>query len=293
MGGKEAASARYIFTSLSPVTRTLFPEADDPVLEYLEEEGQSIEPTFYLPIIPLALVNGADGIGTGWSTNIPQHNPREVVDNIKNMMYERPYVQMHPWYKGYTGTIEQNQGKYLVTGKYNVIDDDEVEITELPIGKWTRDYKTFLEDLVQKELVDDIREYHQENRVHFIIKVPNLDKIERREGGIVKFFKLQGSLSESNQVLFNDKGQIYRYKAEEDIMKEWFGIRSTLYETRKAYILAKLKKEYETLVNKVRFIRAVIEETVKIKKVKRKDIVKQLKDQGFLTMAELNEIQKD
>jgi DNA topoisomerase-2 len=70
-GGKEAASARYIFTALSPVTRQLFPEADDAVLTMLEEEGQSIEPRHYLPIIPLALVNGAEGIGTGWSTFIP------------------------------------------------------------------------------------------------------------------------------------------------------------------------------------------------------------------------------
>jgi DNA topoisomerase-2 len=93
--------------------------------------------------------------------------------------------------------------------------------------------------------------------------------------------------------MFNDKGQIFRYKTEEDIMKEWFGLRSTLYERRKDYMLAKLKKEYEILKNKVRFIKAVIEETVKIKRVKRSDIVKQLKTQGFLTMSELNEIQQD
>lgn len=104
-GGKEAASARYIFTSLSPVTRTLYPESDDPVLNYLEEEGQSIEPNFYLPIIPMSLVNGAEGIGTGWSTFIPQHNPRDVVKNIRRLMAGQPYEIMHPWYKGYQGEI--------------------------------------------------------------------------------------------------------------------------------------------------------------------------------------------
>ena len=86
MGGKDCASARYIFTALSPVTRYLFPESDDQVLQYLEEEGQSIEPNHYLPIIPLSLVNGAEGIGTGWSTFIPQHNPRDIVDNIRRLM---------------------------------------------------------------------------------------------------------------------------------------------------------------------------------------------------------------
>lgn len=85
-GGKEAASARYIFTCLSPVTRMLFPESDDAVLDHLEDEGQSIEPKYYLPIIPMTLVNGSEGIGTGWSTYIPCHNPRSIIDNIKRMM---------------------------------------------------------------------------------------------------------------------------------------------------------------------------------------------------------------
>lgn len=86
MGGKDAASARYIFTALNPVTRTIFPEDDDNVLDYLIEEGQSIEPSHYLPILPTVLVNGAEGIGTGWSTFIPQHDPRAIVDNIRRLM---------------------------------------------------------------------------------------------------------------------------------------------------------------------------------------------------------------
>ena len=90
-GGKEAASPRYIFTMLNTVTRYLFPEDDDAVLEYLEEEGQSIEPNYYLPIIPMCLVNGAEGIGTGWSTYIPCYNPREIVDNILHLMRDEPY----------------------------------------------------------------------------------------------------------------------------------------------------------------------------------------------------------
>jgi len=87
----------------------LFPEADDAVLTLNEEEGQSIEPKHYLPTIPLALVNGAEGIGTGWSTFIPQHNPRDVVDNIRRLMRGEPYQPMAPWYKGYTGTIVLQQ----------------------------------------------------------------------------------------------------------------------------------------------------------------------------------------
>lgn len=85
-GGKEAASPRYIFTMLSLVTRYLFHEDDDNVLNYLEEEGQSIEPDYYMPILPLSLVNGAEGIGTGWATYIPCYNPRDIIDNLKRVM---------------------------------------------------------------------------------------------------------------------------------------------------------------------------------------------------------------
>ena len=177
MGGKDSASARYIFTNLSPVTRHLFNEMDDAVLNFLEEEGQSIEPQHYLPILPLSLVNGSEGIGTGWSTFIPMHNPRDIIDRLKAMMNGVDQVAgMMPWYKGYTGTIERlESGKgFLITGNYNIPDDDVLEITELPIGKWTRDYKNFLEELAAKDEIEDIREYHQENRVHFELHIPNL-----------------------------------------------------------------------------------------------------------------------
>ena len=150
-----------------------------------------IEPKYYLPIIPLALINGAEGIGTGWSTQIPQHNPRDVVDNIRSLIQGQPYKKMHPWYKGYTGKIEllQDDNKYTVTGVYRILSESELEITELPIGKWTRDYKNFLEELVQKEVIEDVREYHQENRVNFLVICPKLKEIEQDEG-IVKAFKL-------------------------------------------------------------------------------------------------------
>lgn len=276
------------------MTRTLFPEADDAVLSYHVEEGQSIEPYHYVPIVCLSLINGAEGIGTGWSTFIPQHDPREVVTNVRHLMNGRESQPMHPWYKGYTGTITENpeERKHIVTGVYNVLGDDELEITELPIGKWTRDYKNFLEELVIKEWVEDIREYHQENRVHFVLTVPKLAEIVAKDG-IVKFFKLQSSLSAANQVLFNEAGQIHRYRTEQDILKEWFDLRSELYTLRKEYMLAKLKKDHEVLRNKSRFIKAVIDETVHIKRVKRQEIVKQLKAQGFATQSELDEIQKD
>lgn len=166
---------------------------DDNVLTFLEEEGQTIEPNHYLPIAPLCLMNGADGIGTGWSTNIPMYNPKDIVENLKRMMAGHEPVRMTPWYKGFQGSITPADGKeksYTCTGVFRVLSNNELEITELPIGKWTRDYKNFLEDLAKEEVIEDIKEYHQENRVHFVVSVPKLGEICNSEAAILKKFKL-------------------------------------------------------------------------------------------------------
>lgn len=105
MGGKEAASARYIYTSLCPLARMVFIDSDDPVLNYQIEEGYKIEPDYYAPIIPICLVNGAEGIGTGWSTSIPSYSPIEISENIKRKLNNNSFLRMKPWYKGFIGDI--------------------------------------------------------------------------------------------------------------------------------------------------------------------------------------------
>ena len=155
-GGKDAASPRYIFTRLAPLARHLFNESDDKLLSYLNEEGQSIEPEWYVPILPAVLVNGADGIGTGWSTSIPNYNPRDIVDNLLRMLDGEAPEPMAPFYRGFNGSIVEvptkTAGKsYQITGVINQIDDTTLEITELPVRKWTQDYKEFLEEMVKPE----------------------------------------------------------------------------------------------------------------------------------------------
>merc|ERR1719215_1143469 len=116
-GGKDHAASRYIYTRMAPATRTLFHSEDDAVLDYLDEEGMSIEPRWYCPVIPSVLVNGADGIGVGWSTFVPNHNPRDIIRNVRGMLRGRAFSELHPWYKGFRGSIAMgDQGKYEVLG---------------------------------------------------------------------------------------------------------------------------------------------------------------------------------
>lgn len=95
----------------------------------------------------MVLVNGSEGIGTGWSSFIPNYNPREIIANVRRLLNDEEMVPMDPWYKGFRGTIEKSakEGGYIVNGSVEEIDDITFRITELPIRKWTQDYKTFLE----------------------------------------------------------------------------------------------------------------------------------------------------
>jgi DNA topoisomerase-2 len=110
-GGKDAASPRYIFTNLSSLARTIFHPDDDPILKYLNDDGQSIEPEWYIPILPMILVNGGEGIGTGWSTAIPNYNPKDIVDNIYRLMRGEEMQLIHPWYRSFE-VLKINLGNY-------------------------------------------------------------------------------------------------------------------------------------------------------------------------------------
>lgn len=146
-GGKDNASARYIFTRLSPLTNLIFPSQDRPLLNYLEDDGQKIEPKYYVPILPMILINGCKGIGTGWSTDVPSFHPLQVADQLllKIRGVQDTFQNMLPFFAGFRGSIIQiDTNRYLTKGIYELMSHDTIRITELPIGVWTENYKEFL-----------------------------------------------------------------------------------------------------------------------------------------------------
>lgn len=173
MGGKDHASARYIFTKLNPITRMIFREEDDDIVDYQNDDGDMVEPLFYLPIIPMVLVNGSEGIGTGWSSYIPNYNPREIVENLKRKLNGDEFQPMVPYYKNFTGQITKNSTGFDCKGKYEVhLFKSQIEILELPVSSWTSNYKKFLEEEILKQkdkegLINDFKEYHKTDTVHF------------------------------------------------------------------------------------------------------------------------------
>lgn len=287
MGGKDAASARYIFTNLPSVTRTLFHPSDDNLLNYLNDDGQSIEPEWYMPTVPLVLINGGEGIGTGWSSNVPNYNPKDVVENIKRRLRGEEMVPMHPWYKGFTGSIEPaGPDRYKVSGTLTQIDDTTWEVTELPIRVWTSSYKEGLEERVVGSekvppTIKEYKEYHTDTTVHFVVKLNDKGVKEVEAKGAETFFKINSQVSTSNMVLFDAQGKIKKYANPEEILEDFFLLRLGFYQKRKEFLVEELKTVYERLSNQARFVQMIVSRQLIVNNRKRADLVAELREKDF------------
>ena len=292
MGGKDAASARYIFTKLEPIARAIFHSDDDPVLNYLNDDGNMIEPEYYVPVIPMILVNGADGIGTGWSSAVSNFNPREIVANIRRKIAAEPTETMDPFYSGFTGDIKkETKGKYIVRGKIDRVDSSTLRITELPLKKWTQQYKEFLEAMMVADpkkpetpiIIKDFKENHTETTVDFTITSEKdlIDEFEQDPKGLFGKFKLQSSLSTSNMTLFDADGKIVKYDSPEAILDAFFDIRLEYYGKRKVHLLKMLAAEKLMLSNKARFVEEVCGGSLVVNNRKKKDLLEELKDRKY------------
>ena len=189
--------------------------------------------------------------------------------------------------------MDRSNGGYEITGVFERLEEDWVSITELPLKKWTNDYKKFLEEFIQQEdsFVTDIKEYHTENRVHFKVKIPDNHKFTDHE--LTKKLKLQTTISLNNLVLFNKDRKIAKYANISEIMEEHFLVREDFYKKRKELMISKLAKECEILSNKVRFILAVVNGELIINKKQKAVLVKELYDKKFTTRSQLDAIFTD
>ena len=315
-GGKDFASPRYIFTRMEEITNILFDDRDKPLYKNLVDDGQTIEPEFYVPIIPTVLINGSQGIGTGYSTSIPCYNPSDIIKSVKKIIAGKPIHDLIPWYRGFKGyIIKSGPTTFLTKGIYKVLDSKTVEITELPIGTWTQNYKNMLlkmagEKIATKspkkekeegklrskpipKLLKKIDEGHSDTTVKFTLHFEDdvLDKLldgapdKKGINLFEKTFKLTSSLSINNMHLFDSNHCLKKYKNTTDIITEFCQVREQLYVKRRKYLLEELKKVKNLLSWKAKFIMCVIseneDEKIYINKKSKKNIYKQLENRKF------------
>ncbi|CAM1511378.1 Fc.00g088910.m01.CDS01 [Cosmosporella sp. VM-42] len=295
-GGSDAASPRYTFTRLSPFARKIFSPMDEPNLQPQYDDGKPIEPVVYSPVIPMVLVNGADGIGTGWSTSIPNYHPVDIIKNIKRRMgrlddndpEEKPFETMMPWFRGWKGEPEAagpDRYKFNGIAYRNEQNPNEVVITELPIRVWTDDFKAKLEKVISgvdgPSWIKDYKEFNDHNTVHFEIVVDEKFMKQVMDEGLLERFKLTKQVATSNLVAFDSRGQIRRYERVEDILEEYFVHRMDMYAERKKHWLGVFHADYRKLKNQARFIQEIIDGELVVGRKKKSILVQELRDRKY------------
>lgn len=292
LNGKDAASPRYIFTELSENATKLFKKTDNNIISYIEEEGHSIEPTFYIPILPIVLINGSTGIGTGYSTKIPCFNPDDIINNIKRILNGSDPVEMIPWYNKFTGKIKKiKDGSFTVSGCMTKVDSNTIRITELPVGTSTESYKQFLEELCTKNMYG-IKEYDGSGctkfDIDFVIKFETkecLDSfLKHSKSEIYKLLKLITPLSTRNMHLFDINNKIKKYANAEEILLEFVDIRLKYNVKRKEYLIDNYNSDLDILKNKIRFLNEIIDNTVVVYKKSKNVIIQLLEKRNYITV---------
>jgi DNA topoisomerase-2 len=259
-GGADAASPRYIFTQLAPIARCLFPEVDDALLTHKEDDGQMIEPEFYCPVIPLLLVNGSQGIGTGWSTFVPPHNPIDVLNYIRAKLdgaEEMPPIR--PFARGFKGKIEDlSDGTgYVTRGKASRVSNKSVTIGELPLRCWTNSYKEQLLKMRDNGDISSFVENHTTSEVSFTVQLQAAKLTRMIRTGLEKAFKLETNLRITNMHAFDENYEMRKFDSAESIADAFFPLRLALYHDRKSVLESEMNYDAAVLRNKAQFIRAV------------------------------------
>jgi len=285
LGGKDSSSPRYIFTHLSKNFKELFDDDDLDLLDYLDDDGQLIEPKFYVPTLPLLLINGACGIGTGFSTDIPCFNPDDIKDRLLRLVEneDSDIPELTPWYNGFTGEIKKiEENKWTSHGIYN-IKANVITITELPVGTWTEDYKSFLDKLETESVIYSYKNMSTETDVHFEIKMPLETIYEWKDNHeIEKKFKLIGHISAKNMYVFNENNEIVKMESPEEIIYHFWRIRNEYYLKRQTNLMKKLSHELGIITAKINFVNDVIEEKIKVFRQKLEYINKQLEEKRYI-----------
>lgn len=313
--GQDAASPRYIHTYLEDIVFKIFRKEDNCLLKYIDDDGDMVEPEYYLPIVPLLAINGSLGIGTGYSTNVPPYKPDEIAcllrKKLDGSVPSLTNYPLDPWWFGFKGTTSrQDEQTWLTKGLYTMDDEKKtVTITELPVGTWTKPYKEFLDGMCEEEEkkskeakkeakkaetasaastgkevepcgLKGFDDLYNDVDVRFILYFTEegYDEIKENTDKFEKQFKLISSWKTTNMVAFDTEFNIVKYKTVGDIMEAFMEKRLPMYEARRQHQLGALKKQITELDAKRRFIQAILDERLVLQKKTDEEIVQGLQE---------------
>ena len=281
-----AAASRYIFTKLNDSFRQLFLKADDGILVHQEDDGMSIEPEYYLPIIPTVLLNGSDGMGTGFACKILNYNPLHLIEACETVIKRGKLSNdLTPWYSNFHGTIEKIGTQTVITGCYSIENSTTLKITELPIGTFTQKYREVLNDLEDAGAVKNYVDNSTEERTEFVVTCPR-DTLKKSPEEILKLFKLVSRDTE-NITVWTETGRLRKFETAAELV-EWFvKFRLTKYEARRLHLIDQHNSTLSNLQQRRKFIEYYLAHTEWFSKSTKAQIVEKLTELGYTIIDEL------
>jgi DNA topoisomerase-2 len=301
MGGQDSASARYIFTFLERITDLIFRKEDMGILSYLDDDGMSVEPEHYYPVMPMLLINGCVGIGTGFSTNIPPYNPLDILHSLRQRLKGEiatlTNVPLKPWWYGFKGQVlpGDSDSSWTTKGLYTFNDAQKaITVTELPVGMWTKDYKTYLdtfctasskEEMPQafggdgQPILKSFDDLYTDEEVRFVLFLSEdyYEDCKAHPDDFEKRFRLANTWRTSNMVAFDGDMKIVKYSSPGSIAEAFYSPRLRAYEARRIKEMERLRAEAIETDAKARFIRAVLEGTLELRRATDEQILGSLK----------------
>ena len=279
-----AGAPRYISAKLHPNFRLLYQDFD--LLENKIEEGEKIEPAFFLPIVPTVILNGTSGIAVGFATNILNRNPKDVIDACISILNNKRIKVLAPWIQEFKGTFTrdlENPKTWKIKGHHQVINTTTVKITSIPPNYTYERYEEILNLLLEKGIItsyDDNSSETIEYTLKFKRSILN-DLVSK--GKLDNALRLNTQETE-NLTTIDENGELKIFDKAEDIVKHFVGVRLEWYQTRKDYLINKTEKQLALVTNKARFIKDIIDGKLKINNVPKDKIIAYLKTNNYDTV---------
>jgi DNA topoisomerase-2 len=266
----QASASRYIGTKLSSNFRMIYKDFD--LLEYKYEEGDKIEPYYFLPIIPTILLNGTSGIAVGFSNNILPRKIDDIIDNCISYLSGKKLKSMTPYINVFNGSIEidkNNNKRWILSGIYEKVNNNTLRIKELPPSYTYEKYEELLDKLIEDRIIVSYEDNSKDN-IDYIIKSKNINSLD-----LVKTFKLEEYSTEMFTTL-DENGKLKIFDSDLEIVEYFIKFRLTFYKKRKEKMIKRLESDLIILSNKAKFIKAVLENKIIISNKNKDDIFKQI-----------------
>lgn len=276
----QAGAPRYIGTKLSENFRLIYKDFE--LLEYKEEEGESIEPKFFLPIVPAVLLNGSSGIAVGFASNILNRDIKSIIDACVKVLSGKNPGEVKPSLNEFTGDFIQdteNNKRWVIRGKFVRVNTSTVKISELPPSMTYEKYEEILDKLVDDKLITSYDDNCKDN-IDYTIKFTRSDLEKLDDEKLVKLLKLEESSTEIFSTL-DENGKLKIFDNTSDIIKYFVEFRLTYYHKRKQFLLDKMNRELKILSNRGRFIKAIIDGKLKVNNVAKVIIIEGIESMGL------------